>query len=159
MIKFGPTPSYLSSRTTADLYQPEHFQAAAAVLRRPVAHRIKLNGLKLTIASTILAMKNTSYNSILLAERCNAQAEGQYNGWLTPGFDDKCWKSAFGYNSNPTSTTMAMQSATQTPTLTPQAGTGPTFCGTAGSNAAPNPGTMAYVKPYSNQISTESAND
>jgi len=100
-------------------------------------------------------MKNTSYNSILLAKRCNAQAEGQYNGWLTPGFDDISWKAAVGYHSTPTSTS----TPTQTPTQTPQAGTGPTFCGTAGSNATPNPGTMAYVKPYPNQISTKSAND
>ena len=158
-MKFGPKPSNLSSRATADLYQPEPFQAAAAVRRCPLGRRIRLNGLKLTITSTILAMKNTSYNSILLAEKCEAQAGARDGCWRTPGFDDKCWKSAVGYNSNPTSTTMAMQSATQTPTQTAQAGTGPTFCGTAGSNATPNPGTMAYVKPYSNQISTESAND
>ena len=95
-----------------------------------------------------------------MAEKYEAQGtKAQYDGWLTPGFDDKSWKAAVGYHSNPTSTPTAMQAATQTPTQTPQAGTDPTFCGTAGPNAASNPGTMAYVKPYSNQISTESAND
>jgi hypothetical protein len=95
----------------------------------------------------------TLYNNVLLAEKCDVQAEGQYDVWLTPEFDDISWKAAtVEYHSPPTPTSMS----TQTPT---QAGTGPTFCGTAGSNAAPNPGKMAYVKPYSNQISTESAND
>ena len=102
-----------------------------------------------------MPIKNTSYYSILFAKKYDAQEEGQCDGWLTPRFDDISWKAAVGYHSTPTT----MQMATRAPTQTPQAGTGPTFCGTAGSNAAPNPGTMAYVKPYSNQISTESAND
>ena len=111
------------------------------------------------MSSTIFAIKNTSYNNILLAEKFEAQAGARDGCWRTPGFDDKCWKSAVGYNSNPTSTTTAMQSARQMPTLTTHAGTGPTFCGTAGPNAAPNPGKMAYVMPCSNHLSTETAID
>ena len=92
-----------------------------------------------------------------MAEKCEAQGtKAQYDGgWLTPGFDNTSWKAAVGYHPTPTSTSTPIQ----TPTQTLHAGTGPTFSGTAGPNAASNPGTMAYVKPYSNQISTESADN
>ena len=50
LIKFRPSPSKLSSRTTADLHQPP-FRAIAAVCRRPLGRRTDPNGRKLTIVS------------------------------------------------------------------------------------------------------------
>ena len=51
LITFRPNPSTLSSRTTADLHQPQPVRATAAVCRRPLGHRTDPNGRNLTILS------------------------------------------------------------------------------------------------------------